>query len=1720
MAAETPEQLMGWLDSVTGQQPAGAGGEQPAAVQYYPEELMDFVSSMGQGDVQPPGATAAEPVSADAALPQPAEAPSPAPAVMRDPEPLVLAKASDRWRNNVLDLQRAGLFEGQRYELLPSYKTYRAAPGSVPIPGLEELTVGPPKHQDWWEQAAEFFPPAAIGNELAQKGLDVVDPQGVPRSNLDLGTPGGRVKAFVELNPFLRPAVRGAEAVTGEVRGDELPLVRAGQILSTLQRPYAAMARAAVENHLGSLNEAAKAQGKDEPYRNPDTGEPYKAKPFSHVALDVLEATSPIPQTRRADVSYRDVLQGAAQAAGGTGHEWWVGLGGLGLDIVADPANALGVTIPAKTTKLARLQKLEPILRGALETLAPDLQRLFTAGAENAPEMVERSTFLQKMLGASVGPAAAPLVPGATTVSGAWAAMTGASSRRASNRLRGLIDQSIAKTGGHDKAVLEAPAQTFSDLEFSLRREAEAATTAVSHQALTQRADVAEQTAGRLRALNKRLDAPTISIGVPLSRTILRRPMQEDLVDLDNVSEFGNELRYNLHKTLRHELLTGVTNTPNAMMPHRYEQAFQVLDDLGRQADYANRRMQGKISIYEKTARRSEKDLDAITDAYDLPLAKSATAVDWKVPTPRDASLAVDEQDRIVQLAARARASAIREGKDAPGAVNLWRTEGLAHMVDQLPDEQLPDLLDELMRKREAISKQVERTGDVIGGQAKRTGAYVDRLSQSADEQAERILLKGQVRLEATLAYLGGKVDAAVAGKSKSVDAGLLAGQKRATDTLLRSVGQVSDVLAREEARVGRLARRGGKTAGKDVSRAQTTVDQAVAETAPAGSALPPQSAQQLTETEVSQWRAAKVLTDLQRRIEGRFDELADRLKTSSSGTFDRAADAQTKGAQQVLAGLDDARSRVGATMKDLRERIARLESSAASDITDRSMDQAGKLKAASKARGAAQSGAMGSLARSLDHAMDVLNRRVAHTATWREEGRLTRAEGRHAARLDMLQDLVSQGEKDLEGHWREYRAAMAKLDDGQQVILNHAKAYFHRLADERKAAGIIDEEIDGWLPHIYRNQDNIMRAVNPFTSYGLGAGRDLGAHRTVDSLDEAKSMGLDPITNILHAMAAETWAHNMAVKKYEAQRAMVKRWGTLIKPGDMPLARKDPEGYQRFVQRYRKFSADGKEHWVPIEVAAAVEQVQRMWTPERLQGIAAALSWLATLGPTLGYWKKKATVGNFGFHARNAFSDLAQMTIGGWTGKHMRTAFVAAMMGHLENEEARQAGRAMRSTNRTIPQRAGDRIGQMTEGMRRRLLGWLESRADHALEDVHGNRYTLRELYQHGVREYAVDHGWAAVDVHREGTRLAVEGKGYGLWRWNAKRFLKYYRENLSGLNPLGSNHYIMRLMDKGGRFRENLFRLTYYIDRVLEHGDTPKAAAQQTAKALYDYSDLTKADRTIKKLIPFWTWTRKNVPRMFELAVKNPSTISIPGKVKRSLDRSLRSSVDQRERMLQKDWPKFLRQKMAMGNPLGHWPLTKEEMRAGRGDGQENLLLWNPDMPQTDFNLLPYQGDFEPLLGMLTPILKTPIEMAMGRQLNDRGTPFGMVEMPDWAEKMGLGEFLQKQLGKGWVEYRGDRNGQFHYLVPEQAMYLLRQFQPDWMQWESLLWPQKTPELAARQKLRRIALGGASRFQVVNPEQQTAGVLNDAVRKTKEHTDVIERRYPLQDFGQRGAP
>lgn len=156
-----------------------------------------------------------------------------------------------------------------------------------------------------------------------------------------------------------------------------------------------------------------------------------------------------------------------------------------------------------------------------------------------------------------------------------------------------------------------------------------------------------------------------------------------------------------------------------------------------------------------------------------------------------------------------------------------------------------------------------------------------------------------------------------------------------------------------------------------------------------------------------------------------------------------------------------------------------------------------------------------------------------------------------------------------------------------------------------------------------------------------------------------------------------------------------------------------------------------------------------------------------------------------------------------------------------------------------------------------------------------------------------------------------------------------------------------------------ENELRGAMFIDRLAK-GDTAWNAAKTVIKYHFDYmpEGLTVAERTVmKRLIPFYTWSRNNIPLQLEQMIKQPGKYAAIGKMMRNL---------QGETSAQRGEAEYLPEYMKKGLPI----------RIGGKEGKPQYL-YGTGLPLEDVGRLSPNE----LLSMLSPVIKAPLEAATGQ-------------------------------------------------------------------------------------------------------------------------------------------
>ena len=140
------------------------------------------------------------------------------------------------------------------------------------------------------------------------------------------------------------------------------------------------------------------------------------------------------------------------------------------------------------------------------------------------------------------------------------------------------------------------------------------------------------------------------------------------------------------------------------------------------------------------------------------------------------------------------------------------------------------------------------------------------------------------------------------------------------------------------------------------------------------------------------------------------------------------------------------------------------------------------------------------------------------------------------------------------------------------------------------------------------------------------------------------------------------------------------------------------------------------------------------------------------------------------------------------------------------------------------------------------------------------GKDFSREEIWEMAMEDGVLNHGQYSTDVSRGIERYAVDEAPK-----NAAQSLAAW------VTPTTKN----RVLKGGfatGRALENNARLALYLDTLAKTGSR-KAARANVKKSLFDYGDLSPFEQDVmKRFIPFYTWSRKNIPAQLEALIKNP--------------------------------------------------------------------------------------------------------------------------------------------------------------------------------------------------------------------------------------------------------
>jgi hypothetical protein len=267
-----------------------------------------------------------------------------------------------------------------------------------------------------------------------------------------------------------------------------------------------------------------------------------------------------------------------------------------------------------------------------------------------------------------------------------------------------------------------------------------------------------------------------------------------------------------------------------------------------------------------------------------------------------------------------------------------------------------------------------------------------------------------------------------------------------------------------------------------------------------------------------------------------------------------------------------------------------------------------------------------------------------------------------------------------------------------------------------------------------------------------------------------------------------------------------------------------------------------------------------------------------------------------------------------------------------------------------------------------------------------------------------------------------------------------------------------------KGGRtvgtLIENNARVGLWLDQMGKFraagagaDDAARAAAMQVKKYLFDYGELTEFEKqAMKRLMPFYTWTRKNIPLQLEELIKQPAKFSGIEKARVGIESAIGPGPDEQ----------YMSENLAERSPL--------RVSASSPLGIASYQPLEGVLPAVDLGALtsPKRAAFK-LLNMLTPF-KAPVEAATNYSTFYRGP-------------------IHKY---GW-----ERDQMFGFDLPSDARYLARQFRP--VSEGTYAYQAATGDMPTRAALLRAFIGKTQTYDAFKGMKRASYVAQDEANAAK---------------------
>lgn len=239
-----------------------------------------------------------------------------------------------------------------------------------------------------------------------------------------------------------------------------------------------------------------------------------------------------------------------------------------------------------------------------------------------------------------------------------------------------------------------------------------------------------------------------------------------------------------------------------------------------------------------------------------------------------------------------------------------------------------------------------------------------------------------------------------------------------------------------------------------------------------------------------------------------------------------------------------------------------------------------------------------------------------------------------------------------------------------------------------------------------------------------------------------------------------------------------------------------------------------------------------------------------------------------------------------------------------------------------------------------------------------------------------------------------------------------------MSNFSPLSQHNALLKAGRKIGGLSESQAKIVSVL-HALNEGKSLKEGVQMAEEALFNYSKLTDMEKSVfRRIIPFYTFARKNAEYQIRMLAKNPGRVAAQIKAIRGLSGAVGEPISEEDK-----------------KGLPNWVLDSLGIKAGANQWGQSTFLTGFGLPIEEF-LQRFSGDkgitwnfTKNVLAQVNPILKFPAERATGVDFF-RGRP--ITEISNAQDLKALFDVMPEKVAtqmKDLIQYRE---------IPDQPVYV----------------------------------------------------------------------------------